>query len=178
MKGSIIFIAGVHGVGKGTLAKQVSKETGISCFTASDLIKESKRAPVDYQKNVIDAEKNQEYLVSMVLEKTIVHDPLILDGHFTLWSDQEVFSIPIAVFQNLPIQAIILVEEPPETVGSRLSVRDGSSKTVEQIAQALKRERDRAMLVQQELGVPMLTVSSNQSNKVSGWIQRVRRIYQ
>ncbi len=170
MLGKVIFIGGVHGAGKGTLAKQVSSEIGIQYFTASDLIKEYKKAPVDHQKNVIDAEKNQEYLITAVLDKAANFHELILDGHFTLWSDQTITHIPMVVFRRLPIQAIILVEESPETVAFRLTDRDGSSKSIEQITIALKEERNRARLVQKEIGVPMIEVRSNQYCQVSDWI--------
>jgi adenylate kinase len=171
MIGGVIFIAGVHGAGKGTLAEQVSKKTGINVFTASGLITARKQAPVDHQKNVIDAKENQEYLVSAVLEKAETHELFILDGHFSLWSRQSILPIPISVFQRLPIRGIVLVEESSEIVMSRLVERDGSSKTIEQISKALKQEKEHSILVQKKLGIPMLIVNSDQSCQVSNWIQ-------
>lgn len=169
----IIFISGVHGVGKGTLSEQVSLNTGITSFTASNLISEQKKSPTDNQKNVIDAEKNQQHLVTSIHKKLSLHEDLILDGHFTLWRNRELLAIPLSVFKNIPIKAIILVEEKPETIEKRLTKRDGFSRSIEELSEAIKQENNHARFVQKKLKVPMITVTSSQSAMVCDWIKHV-----
>ncbi len=50
----MIFISGVHGVGKGYFCNLVNKELGIESYTASDLISKGKDIDFDSNKLVSD----------------------------------------------------------------------------------------------------------------------------
>jgi adenylate kinase len=57
---SVIFLAGVHGVGKGFLGAPVANALGISHFTASQLIREEKgQATWGKDKKTFDLDDNQ-----------------------------------------------------------------------------------------------------------------------
>lgn len=62
----MIFISGVHGVGKGYFCNLVNKELGIESYTASDLISKGKDIDFDSNKLVSDIEDNQLYLLAAV----------------------------------------------------------------------------------------------------------------
>ena len=91
MKKTIIFVGGVHGVGKTTFCQRLAAESGYSHFAASSLIKQKKETAIStVSKNVTDIPSNQELLLEAIsdLEASII----ILDGHFTIPDKNESWS--------------------------------------------------------------------------------------
>lgn len=168
---SIVFLAGIHGVGKGTFARNLSNQLGLSHFSASDLIKAQKLAPVDEQKTVIDPDENQSHLLEAVKRIETAHQHYLLDGHFTLWQNQATFEIPISVFEELPISGIVLLTEQPSLIASRLMNRDGTSWDENLIQQRQAEEVSRANYVRSSLKTPMLTIQSSQYESAIEWIR-------
>ena len=62
----MIFISGVHGVGKSYFCNLVKESTGIDCFSASTLIRERKKQGFPADKRVADIDENQLYLLAAV----------------------------------------------------------------------------------------------------------------
>ncbi|WP_295362579.1 hypothetical protein [uncultured Pseudoramibacter sp.] len=58
----MIFISGIHAVGKGYFCGLVKKELGIEAYSASDLIAKARNAGFSSDKLVADIEENQQYL--------------------------------------------------------------------------------------------------------------------
>ncbi|MBK5007366.1 AAA family ATPase [Pseudomonas sp. S32] len=81
----IVFVAGVHGVGKTHLCQALATKTGLRHATASQLIREATQS-VSWKndKVVTDIESNQDALIVAVDEIMQHEDVLILDGHFVL----------------------------------------------------------------------------------------------
>lgn len=67
-KMSTIFLAGIYGVGKSTLAERISATTGLPCFSAGDLISRVNGEKYGANKFVTDKEKNQDILAECVSE--------------------------------------------------------------------------------------------------------------
>lgn len=170
---SIVFLAGIHGVGKGTFARNLNSQLGLSHFAASDLIKAHKLAPVDEQKTVIDPDKNQSHLLEAIKRIEMVHQHFLLDGHFTLWQNQTTFEIPISVFEELPIAGIVLLTEQPTIIASRLMNRDGTRWDESLIQQRQEEEVSRANYVRNSLKAPMLTIQSSQYESAVEWIREL-----
>lgn len=63
---SVIFVAGVYGVGKSTLCNKLSSVTGIPAFSAGDLISDINGETYEKNKVVKDAKSNQDILISAV----------------------------------------------------------------------------------------------------------------
>jgi adenylate kinase len=80
---SVIFLAGVHGVGKGFLGTPVASALGISHLTASQLIREEKgQATWGHDKKTSDLDDNQLALIRAVAQRRLTHPSILLDGHF------------------------------------------------------------------------------------------------
>ena len=63
----VIFVAGIHGVGKTTGCMAVAEELGIPYYTASQIIKgEKASAVVEQSKLVADIDENQRLLIQGV----------------------------------------------------------------------------------------------------------------
>lgn len=98
---SVIFVAGVYGVGKSTLCNKLSSATGIPAFSAGDLISYINGETYGRIKVVKDAKSNQNILISAV-DATLEKCPhFLLAGHFCIVDkDNEVELLPEYVFSR------------------------------------------------------------------------------
>ena len=169
----IIFLAGIHGVGKSTLAKQLTDRTGIECFSASDLIRAEKNSPVDKSKSVLDPDSNQSLLLDAITTHTPKVSHFILDGHFTLWNNDKIFKVPLDVFEQLPLAGILILTNSSELIRSRLNERDDVYWELADISQKLKEEIDRGLFIAHSIGLPIkiLDLSKQPPKEAVEWVE-------
>ena len=79
-----VFLAGVYGVGKSTLAQKVSEKAGIPFYSAGDLISEKNGEKYGANKIVVDKNRNQDILVECVSEILQRESRILLAGHFCI----------------------------------------------------------------------------------------------
>lgn len=161
----VVFVAGVHGVGKTFLCERFAAETGIMHSSASSLIKgELKSANWESDKLVSDIESNQIALTKAVNNLTENHPKLLLDGHFVLKDSAEnLVDVTENTFKNLSLSAIVLIEAPSEIVNDRLLSRDKNTSTGD-TSTFLEAEKKRAIYISTTLSVPLIILNqpSNQ----------------
>ena len=122
----LIFIGGIHGVGKSYFCEQITKQTGLKAYSASKLISELKQEQFKSDKLIADIGGNQNYLLDAV--EKISDKEYLLDGHFCLLnSSGEVERVPLDTFKQLPIKAIVIIYDDVEKIVDRLNTRDGVS---------------------------------------------------
>ena len=114
---SVIFLAGVHGVGKGFVASSM----GIAHLTASQLIREEKgQATWGLDKKTSDLDDNQLALIRAVSQRRLTHPSILLDGHFVLRDAQGVLTpLATSVFKELHLTGVILLTEAESIIASR-----------------------------------------------------------
>lgn len=124
-KRRIIFIAGVHGVGKTTLCKDVAAKFNIEHFSASNLISRSKEEKYLRSKRVENIVGNQDDLVVAINKHFNSTKWYLLDGHFCLLNkDNEITQIPYSTYEGISPSAILVLVDKPENIYARLSSRD------------------------------------------------------
>lgn len=153
----VIFVCGVHGVGKTTFCQKLSKRLNIPYFTASALIREKSAQVISDKagdKRVKNIENNQILLVEAVHSKLSIYDKIILDGHATIIDqDGNCQSLPEDVFQKLGIASILLVKNSVSEIARRLLLRDGISPDPEFIRSHQNSEMQQAMLLADRLKI-------------------------
>lgn len=157
---SVIFLAGVHGVGKGFLGAPVANSIGITNLTASQLIREEKgRATWGTDKMTSDLDDNQLALIRAVSQRRLAHPSILLDGHFVLRNAQGVLT-PLAttVFKELRLTGVILLTEESNIIASRLAIRDKGTPDVQAISELAVAESAHAQVVCNELELPLAVI--------------------
>lgn len=154
----IIFIGGIHGVGKGYLCKNISSKYQIKHFSASDIIKWSEISNVR-KKTVKDFDYTQQRLLKG-LKKTIKEEKhYILDGHYCLLnSNNEPERINIKTFQLINPKILAVVIEDIEIIAERLSNRDNSKYTFELLKNMQEMEIEYALFLSKELHIPLIKI--------------------
>jgi len=173
MTSKVIFVAGVHGVGKGTICQEVSSHFTYPHYPASSLIKSVKNAEVDKNKIVVDADKNQDYLITALDQLEVDSDYILVDGHFCLQGGSGVIEVPLETFRGMSIAATLLLTGRPTEIYKRLYSRDGTSLNVDVIQSLQNAERDRANYVANNLQVPFLEAQICDIKQILSWLETV-----
>jgi adenylate kinase len=157
MKHKIIFVGGVHGVGKTSLCNKVCEELDIDHYSASDLIKKVKNVKFPTNKHIKEIEENQDSLIIAVDNYINCKTVSLLDGHFCLLdSHGKVAEVPMATFLSLSPIAIIVLNDEPSKIYARIKARDGEESGVDGIVKFQESEIKYSKVVSEKLGVPYL----------------------
>ena len=152
----MIFISGVHGVGKSYFCNLLKERLGISAYTASQLIAEAKQSGFSPDKKIADINQNQLYLLEAVDNLKSQGTEFLLDGHFCLLNtDGEITRIPEETFTQLNPDAIVLLTEDPDIIAQRRFERDRVEHKPDDIDRFQKAEIDYANEGAARLGVPL-----------------------
>ena len=152
-----IFLAGIHGVGKTYIASQLPEYLGFTHASASQLIKnERASATWNKDKQVIEVDENQIALAKAVRNHNNIGKRLLLDGHFVLL-DSHGGHLPLGVdvFEPLNLSGVILFEDEPGVIATRIYQRDQVMRDKKDIAAFMVKERHQAQTVCNELSVPL-----------------------
>lgn len=152
----MIFISGIHGVGKSYFCSQVKDKLNLNAYSASSLISELKKERFSKDKLIADIDNNQTYLLRAKSHLDKQKQNYLLDGHFCLLdSNGHVKRIGVSTFTALAPQAIILLTEKPSIIAKRRKQRDGLEYSVKEIQLFQKAEIDSAYEVACLLAVPL-----------------------
>lgn len=170
----MIFISGVHGVGKSYFCDLVKKKLGIDTFTASQLIEKKKNKVFDSNKRIKDIDDNQRLLVESLKELKKNGSSFILDGHFCLLDvDGIIKRIPRETFEEIKPDFIVLLTEKPEVISMRREKRDGIKIDVSEIKKFQDAEIDYAKEIANHLDVELII--SSVTEDIDSVIDFVRR---
>lgn len=154
----IIFIGGVHGVGKTNFCQKLSGQFDAEHVTASDLIR--RHIKLSKNKTVADIENNQLILAQELSRHQTDRQTLLLDGHFCLQnSTSDIQDVPLSTFEAISPYAIILLEDAPSSIVTRLSNRDKQIHHLDLISTLQNRELKRAHFVSETLNIPIRVVN-------------------
>lgn len=161
-KGKIIFIAGVHGVGKSSMCEEFSQRFGVMHKSASQLIREANAEAVTAGSKVVkNIQGNQELLIQAISKIRESGITLLLDGHFSLINlDNIPTALPTNVFSDLGIDAVTVIHDDAISIASRINHRDEKSISVDQVATHQSLEISRAIEVSEELDLPYESIKA------------------
>lgn len=156
----MIFVGGVHCVGKTYFCKQINKMVGINSYTVSDLIYDTENT-LYRDKRVENINKNQEILLERVSK--IKDKEFLLDGHFCLLDKEEsIIKIPYDIFKKLQPNKIVIITDEPKTIVTRRRDRDDVIVKKSKIVQFQNIEIEYAIDVANKLGIPYFIFDNGQ----------------
>lgn len=152
----MIFISGIHGVGKSYFCNLVREQLHINAYQSSKLIPERKEEQFNKNKKVSDIDNNQNYLIQAIEELNMLGKPYLLDGHFCLQDeDGQIKRIAKQTYIDMQPQAMILLTEIPEIIVHRRKERDGLDVDIAATKQFQEEEKRYSQEVALELGIPL-----------------------
>ena len=173
---SVIFVCGVHGIGKTTFCQRLAKSLNIPHFSASTLIRDKASYAVSEKsgdKQVKEIDANQVILLAAVREKIAEMGRIILDGHVTLIDKAGSYQkLPIALFRDLGVSTIILLEIPAPESARRLTERDGMAPSLDFIAEHQKVEKEHAQELADKINV-RLYISNGENEQLQNILEKL-----
>ncbi|HDT1001885.1 TPA: AAA family ATPase [Klebsiella pneumoniae subsp. pneumoniae] len=156
----LIFIAGVHGVGKGYLCSFAKEEFEVTHVSASELIKNNSQLTFNSSKLTATPDKNQIILLTALNELTSKKQNIVLDGHFTLINAKgEVEELKPDIFEKMSLDGVILIEESDETIRERVMLRDRTQITYN-LGKLIETERKNAIYITEMIDAPLIILKS------------------
>lgn len=152
----MIFVSGIHGVGKSYFCRLVSEKIGLKYYTASQLIAGKRKASFLSDKHVAEIKDNQSWLLEALKDLSMAGGDFILDGHFCLLDEAGVVTrIPEKTFVDLKPDRIVLLTEKPEVISERRLQRDGVKQDISEIEAFQNEECRYAREISELLNVPL-----------------------
>lgn len=168
----IIFIAGIHGSGKGTICKQISKEFEIPHFSCSELLKWEEISSRS-NKNVDNFEVTQNRLLNGIRSNILPKKLTLLDGHFCLLNREgSPEKIEEQIFMDISPIIIGIVTEDVNTIHERLEYRDGNRYDLHILEKMQELEYSQAEIVSKLLKIPLIDLKSNNVEEMHEFIKK------
>lgn len=153
----IVFVGGIHGVGKTYLGAPAARHLGIRHATASQLIREERGLQTwGGDKRVDGIDENQAALVAATTRLRTEGQRLLLDGHFVLrGANGNLTEVDVQVFRDLQIGAVLLLAADIDVVIGRLRERADHSWSESELRLLSEYEEAHARRVSAELCLPL-----------------------
>lgn len=174
MTAGIIFIGGIHGVGKGKICQDLSHEIGVYHLSASAVLKWEEVSPDIRNKTVEDIPYTQDRLVTN-LRKIINPSTLyLLDGHYCLFdSAGKVTPVPLSTFQDIHPVVLIVAIGGVDLVQHRLLERDGREYSLANLREMQTQEVAHAEKLAVHLQVPLLTIRDQMTAEAINFFKKM-----
>lgn len=169
----ILFLGGIHAVGKNVMSSSITQNTDIIHLTASELIRWSKISPNGNNKEVEDVDEMQDRLITALRGTVAPSKKYILDGHFCLLQQGgDISKVPFETFRAINPCAIAVLTEAPSIIRKRLSIRDNKEYPVEFIRSFQHEELSWAKEVATKLNIPFLVIHGNDAGAFQDFIRK------
>jgi len=156
----MIFIGGIHGVGKTWFCKETYDLTGIPSYSASSLISEGKGVRFPVNKNIQGIDDNQLVLISAIKELKASSNRFLIDGHFCLLDKSgHIVRINKNTFSAIAPDGILVLTEAPTVIAERRLTRDGVISNLSEIMEFQHEEITYAQEIAMDMNIPIAIVS-------------------
>jgi len=147
MYNNIIFIGGIHGVGKGKICSEIFKKTGWIHISASEILRWKEISPLE-KKEVKNIKSTQDRLRHGLNKLINPNKKYLLDGHYTLLNQEGIPElIEIDIFNHIKPVLYVLVIEEVEIIYQRLIQRDSKHYSLERLKEFQKLENNQSTFI-------------------------------
>lgn len=162
----VIFLGGVHGVGKSSLCQREFSPMGYTCATASSIIRAAGGTVVN-EKTVKNVSGNQDALIRSLPSVLKKYARFVLDGHFTLVNAEcHIEPIPLEVFRRINPNILILLTGEPSEIALRLKSRDKRKWSELFVAEFQNAEIEHAKKIAKALNIPLHIVRNDENPSI------------
>ncbi|WPV00578.1 ATP-binding protein [Mucilaginibacter sp. cycad4] len=162
---NIIFVGGIHGVGKSTICHRLVNALNINYLSASEVLK-WKDINTDFKNKLVSDIPDTQDRLLRGLHNVVNHDHhYILDGHFCLFNKDGVATkVPLKTFSAInPIYLVVIVGDTAK-VADGLKNRDEKTYSEKSLAYMQTMELHYAQEISTELSVPLFVYDTSQSD--------------
>lgn len=156
MLSNVVFIGGVHGVGKSTICQHICRELNMEYLSASELLKWKDINEDEKNKKVEDIPFTQNRLITGLKNRLQEDKSYLLDGHYCLLNkDNEVVNISLDTFKQINPITLILILGNVKEIKKRLENRDNKPYEYELLEHLQNSELTYAKFLSEVLNLPL-----------------------
>lgn len=157
---NILFVGGIHGVGKSTICRQLSTDLNVNYLSASEVLKWKDINTDEKNKKVTNIPDTQDRLISGLNNLIKPHNKYILDGHFCLFDGSGFATkIPIETFEIINPLSLTIITGDLDEILNGLQNRDQKSYTHESLSHMQKLEIEYAQELSDILKIKLFRFS-------------------
>lgn len=169
----IIFVGGIHAVGKGTVCKELAEKFNFEHLSASQVLKWDEISD-SKNKKVQNFTTTQDRLLTNLNRIVKPNEKYLLDGHFTLLnSNGEPEKIDEATFIGIQPKSIILLTCETKIIFERLKQRDDSIYKLSVLEKMQQMEVEHANYISKKLEIPLFTVIDGNTSSVIEYLKKL-----
>lgn len=158
--GKLIFVGGIHGVGKGTICNKICDQTNFSHLSSSDVLRWNEISEKN-NKRVVSIANSQKRLIEGLEELRQTHKSYLLDGHFCLFNEHgDIKTVSQNTFDLINPEAIVVVTDSINIILSRLNQRDGRNYNTLVLEEMQEMELIQGRSIALTLGIPFLEIKN------------------
>lgn len=174
MLDNIVFIGGIHGVGKSTICQQICSELNMEYLSASELLKWEDINDDAKNKKVKDIPFTQNRLIAGLSNTIQKGHFYLLDGHYCLLNEKaEVEKISVDIFMQINPKALGLILGDIREIKTRLDLRDHKNYDFRLLEHLQNSELDYAKELSVALKVPLYIEESNDALNISNHLSKI-----
>lgn len=163
---NIIFVGGIHGVGKGTICNRICEVTDFVHLSASEILKWNEISQPG-NKNVANIQSTQDSLLEGLKKTLQKNKSYLLDGHFCLFnSEGKVEKVPLEIFERISPKLIAVVTTDVQLIKERLERRDNKSYGFEILKLMQNMEKKYAKEIAFSLDTPFFEIKDGDYNSL------------
>ncbi|HIB8180665.1 TPA: ATP-binding protein [Elizabethkingia anophelis] len=162
---NIIFVGGVHGVGKGKICSELKLKTKLIHLTASEVLKWRDISDKN-NKLVENISRTQDLLVDNLRKIIKENNTYLLDGHYCLFDKNgNINRIPFKTFELLNPLKLIFIYEDSKIIRERLENRDRVKYNIEKIDFFQNMEKQYSYELSKIMKIPLIEIQSSNYNQ-------------
>lgn len=158
---NIVFIGGIHGVGKGTICKEIALKTDLIHITASQVLKWDEISSLENKlvKNISSTQQRLILGLKNIIEKDKQY---LLDGHFCLLDSNGIPSkIDEETFDLINPKIISIVIDDIASIVYRLEKRDNKKYDIKILNVLQKMEIEYAKHLSKKYSIPYIEIKNS-----------------
>jgi len=170
---NIVFVGGIHGVGKGHFCQKIRLGVGFEYLSASEVINWSKIKENPHDKRVDDIKHTQELLIEGLKARVEAKKQYLLDGHFCLFNAEgKINKVPKETFRKIAPRLLITVTKPPEVILQQQKNRAGLVYELSTLQRMQEIEIAYSEELSQALDIPLIIIKDQAPTVVINQIKQ------